>query len=440
MPTFVTTEHGTCAPAEAPRRTAAGTLPVDLRITDSETITWRGFGACFNELGWKALGHLDLAARSALLDAFFSEDGHQRFRFCRLPIGANDYSLDWYSHSEVAGDFEMQHHSIERDRRALLPYLREALARQPGLELFASPWSPPVWLKDPPVHNFGTLIQDDRHLEAYALYFVRFIQAYAREGVSIHQIHVQNEPVSSQKFPSCVVTGPEFARFIGRHLGPAFERAGINAEIWLGTLNLPETDHRRFTTSFNDYVHTVMQYPEAARHIRGVGYQWAGKYALPQHRLSYPELPLVQTENECGDGSNSWQHAWYVSDLVQHYLNHDAQAYVYWNPVLEPGGHSSWGWPQNAMVTIDPATRTARLNPEYHLFRHYAASIPAGARRLLCQGPWTANSLAHRHPDGTVSVVVRNPFAVARSLQISIAGSTWDLQLSPNSLTTAHLT
>ncbi len=439
LPAFFTDEHHHCATLASPEPLSTPPSAADLSLDAETPTTWRGFGACFNELGWRALGHLDPAARGRLLDAFFRPDGDLRLRHCRLPIGANDYSLDWYSLADTPGDFELAHFSLERDRRHLIPYIKEALARQPALTLFASPWSPPAWLKNPPVYNYGKLIADERHLDTYARYFVKFVQAYAAEGIRIDEIHVQNEPVSTQKFPSCVITGAEFAHFIGRHLGPAFERAGLSAQIWLGTINGPETDDRKWWSTFNDYAFTVLEDREASRHVRGISYQWAGKYAVWRTRLAYPELPLIQTENECGDGNNTWQYAWYVADLVQHYLVQDASAYVYWNPVLEPGGESTWGWRQNAMVTIDPATRAVTLNPEYQIFRHYAASIPVGARRIACSRPWAANALAYRLPDGSASLVVRNPFAAARPFTFSRSGRAWRGTLPARSLATFTL-
>lgn len=420
----------------APRAVAAESQP-DLRITGDEGATWRGFGGCFNELGWVALGHLPAADRDALLDDLFAPGGELGFTFCRLPIGANDYSLDWYSHDEHPGDFAMERFSIARDERDLLPYIRAALARNPDITLFASPWSPPTWLKSPPVYNYGTLIADAAHYDAYARYFVRFVQAYAAAGVTVHQIHVQNEPVSSQKFPSCVITGPEFARFIGGHLAPAFAAAGVTAEIWLGTINGPETDDRKWWTTYHHYAGLVLEDPAARAAIRGIAYQWAGKHALQITRLGHPELPLIQSENECGDGSNSWRHAWYVADLIHHYLINDVVAYVYWNMVLEPGGRSTWGWNQNTLVTVDPVTGAAVRNPEWHVMRHYAAIRP-GDRRLRCERPWATSSVAFRGTDG-LTVVVRNPYPHHRTVTIAAAGRTWAVDLPAESLATLRL-
>lgn len=107
-----------------------------------------GFGGCFNELGWRAISHAAPEERAALYRELFSPDGDgARFNFCRLPIGASDYAFSWYSLDETPGDYNLECFSIERDKQALIPYLREALNVAPELSLMASPWSPPTWMK-----------------------------------------------------------------------------------------------------------------------------------------------------------------------------------------------------------------------------------------------------------------------------------------------------
>jgi glucosylceramidase len=306
------------------------------------------------------------------------------------------------------------------------------------MKLFASPWSPPTWMKDPPVYNFGRLVRSPANLRAYALYFLKFVRAYAAEGIAIHQVHVQNEPMSSQKFPSCVWTGEELREFIADYLGPLFEREKCPAEIWLGTLNGPETDNRFLRTGFNDYANLVLSDPRARRHVRGVAYQWAGKYAMQRTRLAWPEVPLIQSENECGDGNNTWAYAGYVFDLLHHYLVNDAEAYVYWNMALAPGGESSWGWRQNSLLTADPQAGRVSTNPEYHVMRHFAQFVRPGWRRLHLEGHWAGNAVAFRG-DGRTVAVVRNPFARSASLTLALGGRTWKLVLDPGSINTLSL-
>ena len=112
---------------------------------------------------------------------------------------------------------------------------------QPELRLIASPWSPPTWMKQPRVYNNGVLRWEPEILEAYALYLLRFVQAYQAEGLPVQQLHVQNEPNSDQKFPSCVWTGAKMRDFIRDFLGPRFREAGADCEIWAGTIESPDT-------------------------------------------------------------------------------------------------------------------------------------------------------------------------------------------------------
>jgi len=315
-----------------------------VEILESPRQKWMGLGGCFNELGWHALLTLSKAARHRVIQALFDERGC-RFNLGRVPIGASDYAASWYSLNENEGDFGMRRFSIARDRQSLIPYIREALRVQKSLVLFASPWSPPAWMKNPPVYNYGTLVWTKQNLDAYALYFVKFVQAYRREGIKIHQVHVQNEPVADQRFPSCRWTGEQLRDFIRDHLGPAFRKHRIDCEIWLGTLNAAD---------YNGYVHTVLSDRRANRYITGVGLQWDGKGALQRTWMSWPEKKLLQTENECGDGENTWTYAGYVFELMHHYITNGVNGYVYWNMVLPPDGCSTWGWRQNAMITVDP--------------------------------------------------------------------------------------
>lgn len=412
---------------------------IQLEYTDQNYQQVDGFGGCFNELGYTALLHLSDEERAEVLHSLFHPEGDHRFTICRLPIGASDYALEWYSHNEVDGDYNMDHFSIERDQKYLIPYIREALALNPNLKLFASPWSPPTWMKTPKAYNYGTLRWEKEVLEAYALYFVKFVQAYQEQGITIHQIHVQNEVIADQKFPSCVWTGQQLQEFIRDYLGPAFAQHQLDTEIWLGTINAPEPWEeliKKKTTDFDDYAHTVLSDPEAYRYITGVGYQWAGKHALQRTVQSYPELKYMQTENECGDGLNSWDYAKYVYNLFQHYWSNGVHAYIYWNMALEPKGKSTWGWEQNSMITVDPVTGHKIHNPEYYVMKHFAHFVQAGAYRVGLTGSWAGKAVAFRNPDGQHVVVLANPLKEPYTVRFSDQESVVELELAPESFHT----
>lgn len=407
--------------------TAADGAPASLWADGVVTEDFKGFGGCFGELSWKALKHLDENARGDVLGALFSAEGCA-FNYCRVPIGASDFAESWYSHNETDGDFEMAAFSIERDRRHLIPFIEAARAvRGADFTLFASPWSPPTWLKFPQAHNFGTLVWEPRYRKAYATYLVRFVQAYSEAELPIHAVHVQNEPNSDQKFPSCVWTGAKMRDFIRDDLGPAFAAAGLDTEIWAGTIERGD---------FNAWAGTILADPEAAVFVKGLGFQWAGKHAVQRTRQAFPHVPIIQTENECGDGTNTWEYAHYVFDLIQHYLSNGAEAYVYWNTALEPGGTSTWGWNQNALVTVDPVTRTATYNPEFHVMRHFAGYVRPGASVLRTAGPMAGNAVAFRNPSGGLVFVLQNPHDAPRRVTVRADDGTHALTLPPLSVST----
>ena len=399
-----------------------------------------GFGGCFNELGYRALSHLSAADRAALLSELFSPE-RCNLNVCRLPIGANDYAESWYSLDETPGDFALEQFSIQRDKRCLIPYIHEALALQPEMTLFASPWSPPTWMKNPPVYNWGKLVWTPENLNAYANYFGKFVLAYAEQGIRIDQIHVQNEPVANQKFPSCMWTGEELRVFIRDYLGPVLKRQCPDVELWLGTINAPGCDYNRLifdkwaTEDYDYFANVVLSDERALAFITGVSYQWGGKIAIQRTFESWwPRIRLMQSENECGFGDNTWDYALYVWTMLKHYIGNGAESYLYWNPVLEPVGRSTWGDPQNAMVTIDPSTKRYTLNPDFYVMKSLSAIVRRGAVRLGMRGLWAADTLAFENPDHSLALSVFNPFLEARTMTLRQGGETLSFSLEPRSV------
>ena len=401
----------------------------DIQIGTESAQTIDGFGACFNELCEIALEQLPKEAHEEVMDLLYdpSADG-LRLNFCRMPIGASDYAAKWYSYNETDGDYAMEHFSIDGDRKYLLPMIRSAYSRGGDIKLFASPWSPPSWMKDPPVYNFGRLVDSDENLAAYALYLARFTEAYEKEGIHIDAVHVQNEPFADQKFPSCLWTGELFVKFIGKYLGPTFKKRGITTKIFLGTINSETAE------SYDKYVNAVLTDPDASSYVEGIGMQWMSRYMVPFVQESWPEVYTVQTENECGDGNNDWDYAKYIFNLFRHYLTYGVRAYTYWNPVLANGGMSTWGWRQNSMISVADGHYT--LNHEYYVMKHFSRFIKRGAVRIPLHGHWTSDTAAFRNPDGQIVVVTQNPFEKAHTVHMQIGEERYDISLPADSINT----
>lgn len=407
-----------------------------------------GFGGAFSERGWDALARLSPTLRARALAALFAADG-AAFNLCRTPIGANDLSRAWYSYDETPGDFAMAHFSIAQDRLALLPFIKAAQAIRPDLRLWASPWSPPTWMKkgghyaqapawpNQPSNGIrpdqlghegsDSFIQEPRYFEAYARYFGRYVDAYGQEGVKVGMVMPQNEFNSAQPFPSCCWTGEGLARFIP-YLGAEMERHGV--ELFFGTLERGNAD----------LLAPTMASPEAARWIKGVGVQWAGKGALEEIKRRWPSLPIWGSEQECGVGTNDWHYARYGWATMKRYFAAGARAWDYWNLVLTTGGSSGWGWPQNALVSVAPDGKSYRLTPDYWLLRHLSAFVRPGARYLPTSSfVGYENQMAFRNPDGSVVLVINNEMAKPLSVGLVIGNRQLTPTLPADSFNTLHI-
>lgn len=391
--------------------------------------TIEGFGACFNELGWDALAKLTPDDRAAIFEEIFGSQG-AGFSLCRMPIGANDFSRDWYSFDEVKDDFSLDHFSIARDETSLVPFINAAKRIRPDLKLWASPWSPPTWMKRnghyamaqsrpnwPPnglradqIGREGSdmFILEERYLDAYARYFGRFIDEYRKRDIVVGMVMPQNEFNSAQPFPSCVWTPEGLAKFLP-FLGKEMDRR--NVEVMFGTMERP--DYRLFER--------VNSAPDVAQYLKGVGVQWAGKSATPIIHALHPELRLYQTEQECGDGKNDWRYARYAWSLLKHYMSSGANAYQYWNIALIDGGISTWGWSQNSLLSVDPRTRAYRWNHEYWLMKHLSATVRPGARRLVpISYKGFDDILAFSNPDGSIALVMNNPLGQPMRIRAAV--------------------
>lgn len=409
---------------------------------DSSLQTIDGFGACFNELGWEALNILPKKQQEKILYSLFDARNGCAFNLCRMPIGANDYALDWYSHNESADDFTMDNFSISRDKKRLIPYIKEAYKINPNLQIWASPWCPPSWMKknkhyackaDELVNDLSPdqssmeelvsrFIMEPKYLKAYAIYFSKFVEAYKKEGIKISAVHVQNEPNSAQNFPSCVWKPKDLGIFISDYLAPQFQSKNIDSEIWLGTIERPQVDR----------VDSVLQYKNVLDIVKGVGFQWAGKGVIPDVNKKYPSLKLMQTETECGNGSNDWKAAEYTFGLMKHYFNHGANSYMYWNMILDETGKSQWGWKQNSMISINKENETVTYNPEFYLMKHFSAFIKPGFRYIKT----TDNNCLAFNKNKKYVIIYHNTENNPINKEFAVNGTKFIADLSPKSFNT----
>jgi glucosylceramidase len=410
------------------------TNAVTVIVSDSKTYqTWEGFGGAFNEKGWSYLSMLSQGDQTQAINLLFGDDG-ARFNMGRIPIGANDYSIDRYTLDEVSSgtDTSLASFSISRDQTNLIPYIKAALAVKSNIRLWASPWTPPTWMKSGPYQNSsafdgGTMKSDDATLKAFAQYLVKFVQEYGNLGMKIEVVAPQNEPTYKLSYPSCGWDPATFTKFIGQYLGPAFTTAGLDTKIMLGTLS------NNSSPGDTEIANAVLADATAKGYCKVVGVQWnmadSGHITAIKSKLG--DVPFWLTEHVCGNfywdsaykttapndqayGVDSW-------GQIRNAIKNGVSAYNAWNMVLDTVGNSidaGKPWAQNALLTVDTSAKKLNLTPAYYAFRHFSQFVEVGAQRIDATGP---DVVAFKNPDGALVAVMNNTGA-ASNYTVSIGG------------------
>jgi glucosylceramidase len=383
--------------------------------TNNDLLTFKGWGITFNELGWDALNLLKVDEQQDVISRLFSPKGDMRFTIGRVPLGANDYARSWYSCDETDSDFTMAHFNIDRDKQSLIPFIKLAQAQNPDMTFWISPWSPPTWLKtnkhyanrsggnnglssanQVPLYT-DQVIQKPEYLQAYALYFSKFIDAYKQQQIPITAVCYQNEAYSFTIYPGCSWSTDGIIRFNYEYLKPQLKTTHPEVEIWLGTMNQGNAKIFEQILANNEQTPT----------FNTVGYQWEGASALPVIKHKYPNLPAVQTESECGSGTFDWGAAEHTFDLIHYYISNGCEKYTYWNPILKDKGASTWGWLQNSLIHVNSSAKTYTYTSEYYAMMHNTHFVSPGSVLIDTRGG-NMPMMAFRTPDNAIVVIVGN--------------------------------
>ncbi len=391
----------------------------DLTVDKNTTYQrWDGFGGTFNEMGWDALSVVSSEIPNAIKYLFDPKDG-AKFVYGRVPLGASDYSMSWYTFDDTANDYTMEKFSIARDREKMIPFIKEALKVKPDLHLWASPWVLPSWML-----NGGSIKTDAQTMKAHALYFARFVEEYAKEGLKIEAVHFQNEPGYGRVRGW---TGPLFISYVKTYMAPVFAERNITAEIWCGTMSKDPDDTNIAKATAAD--------AEVMKIVKGFGVQWNLQAAVPTLAA---KATVMQTEHTCGNynfdtpywkksqynpsmppndhayGEESWQ-------LIRDWIVAGVNSYNAWNMVLDTIGKSLDNWPQDALLVVDRTAKKLTRTAAYYAFLHYSSSIAVGATRLGTSG--TNDAVAFKNPDGGVVVQVYNKTTAAKKTTVGIGSA-----------------
>ena len=361
-----------------------------------------GFGAAFTDAACYMFSQLSAPARAELFHQLF-HPSEMNLSVCRTCIGSSDYSTEVFSYDEGEPDPEMKRFSIAHDQAYVLPMLREARKVNPDLFLFSSPWSPPGWMKAGGSMLGGSMRQHS--FAPYAQYFVKFLQAYAADGVPVQAVTVQNEVDTDQdgRMPACL-WGQEYEiQFVKDHLGPALQKAGLPTKIWI-------LDH-----NYNLWGRAISELddPDLHKYCQSVafhGYVGTPEMMTRVHE-AHPEAHLYWTEGgpdyTMPDYATDWSN-W--GKTYTGVLRNWCQSITGWNLALDEKGRPNIGpFPCGGMVTVNSQTKEITQSGQYWAFAHFSRQVKRGAKRFDSTGKVTGTEhVGFENPDGRKVLVLTN--------------------------------
>jgi glucosylceramidase len=413
------------------------TLEMVFVAPDKTFQTVEGFGGAFTEASVVTLQKLSPDNRQTVMDAYFHPTRGHGYSLCRTHIQSCDFALGNYSYVEE-GDLELKTFNIDRDRAGILPMIREAMAYGvEGFKVFASPWSPPGWMKTTGKMNRGGHLKPECRA-AWAQCYVKYIRACENEGVPIWGLTVQNEPAANQSWDSCEYSAQEESDFVRDHLGPALAEAG------LGHVKLMIWDHNR--DDLIPRVYPAYSDPEASKYIWGTAYHWYmdDKFDnLELHHAAWPEKKLLFSEGcqEGGPHTGEWELGERYGRSIINDFNRWCVAWTDWNLLLdETGGPNHVNNLCSAPLLADTKKDAVLFQSSYYYIGHFARFVSPGAKRVLCStNRESLEATAFANPDGTTVVVMMNRTAAARSVCLNVAGVETTVLLPARAIATCVL-
>jgi len=423
--------------------------------------TMDGFGASITDSSAHVLYSLQGKVRDAAMSDLFSPTHGDGLSVLRQPMGASDFVAGgFYTYNDLAPgqtDYGMRHFSIAHDQPQILPLLRQALRLNPAIKVIATPWSPPAWMKTNQSLIGGRLIDDPRVYDAYARYFVDYVQAYRHAGVPIYAVTVQNEPQNRNPsgYPGMDLPVAQEAKLINA-LGPALQAAGLDTKILGYDHNWSEHPGDIASTPPGETPETEyaadLLASSAGRWLAGTAFHCYSGDQTRQTALhdAFPDKGVWFTECSGSHGPTdppaqvfSDTLKWHARNLVLGVTRNWGMTVVNWNLALDPSGgpHNGGCDTCSGVITVGPG-QTVTRNAEYYTLGHLARFVKPGAVRIASTSfgttGWNGQIMdaAFRNPDGSTVLVVHNENDAPRTFAVAQGESSFDYTLPGGALAT----
>jgi glucosylceramidase len=403
--------------------------------------TFLGIGGALTDSSAEVFATLPKEKQRELLTAYFDETQGIGYKLARTNIHSCDFSSGSYTYV-TEGDKDLKTFSVDHDKKYRIPFIKQAIAAAGGrLTTYGSPWSPPAFMKDNNNMLRGGSLKPEFH-QSWANYYTKFIKAYESEGIPIWGISVQNEPMATQKWESCIFTAEQERDFLKNFLGPTMKRQG------LGDRKIIAWDHNR------DLIYqratTILTDPEAAKYVWGIGFHWyepwsGGDPMFDNVRLvkeTFPDKHLIFTEG-CVDSFKperigEWKFGEQYGRSMIEDFNAGTVGWTDWNVLLDERGGPNHV--ENfCFAPIHANTKTGELTylSSYYYIGHFSKFIKPGAKRIA-SSPSRSQliSTAFMNPDKKVVTVVMNASDKPASYWLWLDGNAAEMNSPPHSIQT----
>jgi len=429
-----------------------------------QTIT--GFGGAFTESSAYLLNRLSAENRKKIMEAYFSKNG-ANYSLTRTHINSCDFSLKHYAYDMVEDDTNLEHFSIDEDKKNnLIPMILEAKSiSKEGFNIIASPWTAPPWMKDNKAWVGGKLLP--KYNDTWALYFSKYIDAYKKEGIDIWGVTVENEPHGNgNNWESMLFSPKEMTDFVQHHLGPKLEKDGKGAVKILGY------DQNR--AGLKEWVDEMFRDEQSSKYFAGTAIHWyESTYDYFPEALQYahnkaPNKYLIETEG-CIDSeipkwkddawywkkeATDWGWDWasekekylhpkyapvnrYATDIIG-CLNNWVDGWIDWNMVLDKQGGPNWfkNWCV-APVIVDPENDEVYFTPLYYTMSHFSKFMRPGAVKIGCEiDNKDLMATAVKNPDGSIAIAIFNPTELIQTIEIQLENRNTTISIDAKALQT----
>lgn len=392
----------------------------NIEVNDAQQFqTIDGFGYTLTGGSAQVINQLNAQKRQELLQELFGTNANSiSVSYLRISIGASDLDAAPFTYNDLPDgqtDLNLEKFSLAPNKTDVIPMLKEILAINPNIKIIATPWSPPIWMKDNNSFIGGSL--QPKYYGVYANYFVKYIQQMKAEGITIDAITPQNEPLHPGNNPSLLMPATDQADFIKNHLGPIFQNANLKTKIIVYDHNCNKPE----------YPISILKDAAAYPYIDGSAFHlYEGDIsALSTVHNAFPNKNIYFTEQYTSNTGNfDGDLKWHTRNIIIGSMRNWSKTALEWNLANNasfgpntPGGCTTC----KGALTIESSTNFTR-NVAYYIIAHASKFVPAGSVRIASNLSGNLQNVAFKTPDGKKVLIVENDGTTSESFNIKHNG------------------